>query len=83
MSCSLQIIVNELSLNHHSSEDDSFEVNLKTTIMSFLNALINCGAGEVTEEICVLLKFEIFLLELTAIAQFKLDRSTTRLSEHE
>ena len=45
----LQSIVNELSVTqHHSPEDDSFEVNLKTAIMSFLNALINCGAGEVT-----------------------------------
>lgn len=43
----LQSIINLLSSSHYSPEDDSFEVSLKTAAMSFLNALINCGPGEV------------------------------------
>lgn len=43
-----QGIVNELARTYRTPDDNVFEVGLKTTIMSFFNALVKCGAGEVS-----------------------------------
>nr|CAB3236063.1 disheveled-associated activator of morphogenesis 2 [Phallusia mammillata] len=62
-----QNIVNELGASHHSPEDDTFEVELKTAAMSFLNALVNCGAGEDHLEFRCHLRYELLLLGIQPI----------------
>lgn len=57
-----QYIVSELGVSHRSPDEDSFEVNLKTAAMSFLNALISCGPGEDHLEFRCHLRYELLLL---------------------
>uniref|UniRef100_H2YP95 Uncharacterized protein n=1 Tax=Ciona savignyi TaxID=51511 RepID=H2YP95_CIOSA len=77
-----QNIVNELALNHHSPEDDTFEVNMKTAAMSFLNALINCGAGEDHLEFRCHLRYELLLLGIQPIMEQLREYENELLNKH-
>ncbi|XP_078490122.1 disheveled-associated activator of morphogenesis 2 isoform X2 [Ciona intestinalis] len=77
-----QNIVSELAISHHSPEDDSFEVDMKTAAMSFINALMNCGAGEDHLEFRCHLRYELLLLGIQPIMEQLREYENELLNKH-
>eukprot|EP00118_Oscarella_pearsei_P026097 m.309383 g.309383 ORF g.309383 m.309383 type:complete len:1090 (+) comp46287_c0_seq1:120-3389(+) len=70
-----------LDLDRSSSEYKE-EVNLKTAIMSFINAMLRYGAGEGYLEFRVHLRFELLMLGFQPVVDKMRDQSNPGLNRH-